>query len=166
MPRRDGAKAPREPGPIPLVVVSLMVLGALLFARSRSSPRPMPVAPEVSLDPAGYLRALAPGWRSAGCAVTACHGGSSATFALSTELDAASALAEYDAATSRVRPGDPRASPLRQRARDGHAGSTPLREGGCLATQLDRWITGQPVAACEADPAVATPRADAHPPAP
>lgn len=152
MPRRDGAKAPREPSPLPLVVVSLVVLGALVFARSRSTVAPPPVAPAPatpSLDAAGYLRVVAPGWRAAGCATATCHGAPGASFALSSELDAAGALTEFSVVTSRVRVGDPGASPLRQRARDGHAGSTPLREGGCLATQLDRWISREGLSACD-----------------
>lgn len=169
MPRRDGAKAPREPSPLPLVVVSLVVLGALVFARARSTLTPAPAAPDApppSLDASAYLRVIAPGWRAAGCATAACHGALGASFALDPELDAAGALAEFSAVTSRVRAGDPRASPLRQRARDGHAGSTPLPEGGCLAAQLDRWISRERVSPCGAAPAVATPRSDAHPPAP
>lgn len=152
MPRRDGAKAPREPSPLPLVVVSLVVLGALVFARSRSTVAPAPDAPPPTLDAAGYLRVIAPGWRAAGCATATCHGAPGASLALSPELDAAGALAEFSAVTSRVRAGDPGASLLRQRARDGHAGSTPLREGGCFAAQLDRWISREGLSACDGGP--------------
>lgn len=153
MSRRDGAKAPREPSPLPLVVVSLVVLGALVFARSRSTHAPAPVAsdpPSPSLDASDYLRVIAPGWREAGCATASCHGAPGASLPLSPELDAAGALAELSAVTARVTARDPSASPLRQRARDGHAGSTPLPEGGCLATQLDRWISRERVSACDA----------------
>ncbi|MEZ4407065.1 MAG: hypothetical protein R3A52_11380 [Polyangiales bacterium] len=155
MPRRDGAKAPREPSPLPLVVVSLVVLGALVFARARSTVARRPSPPtrrRPTLDAAGYLQVIAPGWRAAGCATATCHGAPGASFALSPELDAAGALAEFSAVTSRVRAGDPGASPLRQRARDGHAGSTPLREGGCLATQLDRWLSREGLSACDGGP--------------
>lgn len=137
MRRRDA----RPPSPLPWILASAVVLGALAFAAARLS-RPDPAT--VTLDAAAWATTVRPMLASR-CG--ACHSDASRPFRLAPSPTAAEVIDELARARAWIVPGDPSASELLLRAR-GERHPAVLTRGRCVDRSVGRWISGSAPARC------------------